>query len=703
MASVHPGLHPAVNGCTAGVLSPSHASSSPAGSSVSTPTPASTPVFTARRQDLFPLPPVPPPAPHDHHVRGGRARQRRRRREFLRQRTNDAIAALNWLWASGLLRDPNRAATAPQLAAIDYISSLVRQAYRRGVFPTLGELSTVVTPGTTSSFYQGPLKPDFLLLRADRAALPPPGTGATVDVLDHLPSSLADRLRSPTGGLLRESLPLEEINAIPVVFGVQPGEYGPLVRRMDRSGLLVFFESKEDIVINGLFGVHKDRDHDRVILDGRRGNMCFQDPDPVELPNPGVFGELILPQGQQLFVGTSDSDNMFHRLRLPSWMWRFFALPGVSSRAAGLPGPDRIVYPALQSCPMGFSWAVVIAQSVHVSLLDQTPGHQIATRLRRGGPIVIGPAMHAAYIDDYTALGTDYKLVRDNLFAAADVQRQGGLPPKPSKFQPPEPEDPAPVHSLGLAFGRDGLVRPIAENTRGALLATYAILRRGACTGLQLHRVLGMWTWNALLCRCALSTMFACYGFIARTGRRRGFLPRGVRQELQALIGLVPLLSVSLGSPISSRVYATDASFWGAGVCYEDIGEHGVLNALEAASGSLAPECLLRALVDRPWTTAVSSPWGRRQHINELEGQASLLGLQHLLRTQGFWGRRVVFVSDSRVIVGALRKGRSSSWGVNRVCRRMAALQLATGVLPTWLWCPTDVNPADNPSRHRRG
>lgn len=664
---------------------------------------APTSLFSARRQDLFPLPSV-PSSPHDRRPRSGRGRQRRSRREFLRRRTNDAIRAVNWLWAPGLHCNITRAATGPQLAAIGYIASLVRQAHRRGVFPSPEGADSADHPDTTSFFYQGPVKPDFILLRAKRAALPPAGTGATVDVLQHLPRALADRLRSPKGGLLRETIPRDEIDSIPIVFGVAAGEYGPLIRRMHDSNMLVFFEAdwKPQLVINGLFGVYKDNDVDRVILDGRRGNLCYLDPDPVELPNPGVFGELILPQGGQLFVGTSDSDNMFHRLRLPSWMHQYFALPGVSSKAAGLPGPDRLVYPALQSCPMGFSWAVVIAQSVHVALLDQTPGHDIASRVRRGGPVVIGSAMHAAYIDDYTALGTDCAAVRANLWAAADKQRAAGLPPKSSKFVPPDPEDPSPVHSLGLAFGRDGYVRPIADNTRAALLATLGVLRLGYCTGLYLHRILGMWTWNALLCRCALSTMFLCYGFISRHGRRRGYLPRGVRAELEALVGLVPLLSVNLGSPIASRIYATDASNWGGGVCYLDIKDSDVLTIYDAMDGSSAPEYLLRLLEQQAWATAVSAPWRHVQHINELEGQACLLGVQHLLRSRRFWGRRVVFVSDSRVMVGALRKGRSSSWGINRVCRRVAALQLATGILPAWLWCPTDVNPSDKPSRRSR-
>jgi len=523
-------------------------------------------------------------------------------------------------------------------------------------------------------------------------------------VIDHLPPDLADKLRSPEGGLLRPDIPWDEINSIPVVFGVQPGQYVPLVCRMMSSTMLTFFEEeeKDGLIINGIFGVPKDEAVDRFILDARRGNMAYTDPDPVLLANPGIFGELILPQGEQLYVACSDADNMFHRLRLPEWMHRFFALPPVSSAAIGLPGPDRQVYPALKSCPMGFSWAVVLAQAVHLTILDGVPGTSASTRIQKGGPCVIGPSSHAAYIDDYTGLGTDCELVNAHLQDVTVASADAGLPPKASKVKPAVPADPKPVDSLGLAFSRDGTVRPIPDNTRATIAATRHLLQVGACSGRALHRLLGSWTWNCLLCRPALSAMFSVYGFIGRFEHRRARLTPAVRQELAALVGLAPLLSVDLGSPVAERAYATDASFWGAGVCYKDIGA-AAMDSMSTTGLPDAPAPLLECLSAGQWTTAISRPWNELQHINELEGRACVLGLRHLLRSQQLWGHRVIFACDSNVMVGALRKGRSSSWPINRVCRQAAAIRLSTGVLPTWYWCPTGINPADFPSRHRRG
>lgn len=141
-----------------------------------------------------------------------------------------------------------------------------------------------------------------------------------------------------------------------------------------------------------------------------------------------------------------------------------------------------------------------------------------------------------------------------------------------------------------------------------------------------------------------------------------------------------PLLHADLSAPFSDRVYATDASNWGAGVCYvhaancwsPDI----AIRAGSARVGEVGP--IISAVPQLAWRTAVSSAWGpTSRHINRLEGQAAIMGLRHAARSTRLWGTRITFLLDSSVMVGALRKGRSSSWDLNRVCRRSAALQFA--------------------------
>jgi len=503
--------------------------------------------------------------------------------------------------------------------------------------------------------------------------------------------------------------PVAEMAAIPVFSGVVRGQYGRLCLRFYESSLCRFYEADARPVTwvqNEIFGVPKDADFDRVILDARRGNLCFNDPPAVSLVNPGVFGDLYLPKGMLLFVATSDADNMYHRLRLPDWLHPFFGLPPCWSTDVGLNGPRRLVYPAMTSCPMGFSWAVHIAQTIHERLLNPIPGHGPELRLGHDGPRVIGQVLHAEYIDDYTCLGTDASQVNKNLGAHVSASSAAGLPPKLSKLHPVSDIGPASAaDSLGLRFFRDGTVRTIPDNTAGLLGATQVLLRLGACSGRRLHQIVGGWTWNALLRRPALSVFSACYDFIQQNERRVRRLPPPVRQELQAIMGLVPLLRVDLSAKIAPRMYATDASSWGAGVCYTTIpGEIDIESILKAGRTPVGDAALLaQSAPSVHWNTAVSAPWHHQQHINMLEGHAILLGLRHATRVRALWGSRVPFLVDSSVMVGALRKGRSSSPGINSVCRRAAAVQLATNIRPIWVWCPTAINPADAPSRYRHG
>jgi hypothetical protein len=99
------------------------------------------------------------------------------------------------------------------------------------------------------------------------------------------------------------------------------------------------------------------------------------------------------------------------------------------------------------------------------------------------------------------------------------------------------------------------------------------------------------------------------------------------------------------------------------------------------------------------WKTKDAWRWKHEQHINMLEAQAFL----HHLRTRSADPRRhnerFVHVLDSQVAVGVLAKGRSSSHRLNRICKRVAGLALATNQYPLYLWTISKWNYADLGSR----
>jgi len=99
------------------------------------------------------------------------------------------------------------------------------------------------------------------------------------------------------------------------------------------------------------------------------------------------------------------------------------------------------------------------------------------------------------------------------------------------------------------------------------------------------------------------------------------------------------------------------------------------------------------------WATVLSFPWTNLESINLLEARALLHTLRWRARTQYFVGSRCIHLLDSQVVLGAMRKFRSPSPNLNRVITRCASVILAAGAKVVLIYVPTEVNPADVPSR----
>jgi hypothetical protein len=104
------------------------------------------------------------------------------------------------------------------------------------------------------------------------------------------------------------------------------------------------------------------------------------------------------------------------------------------------------------------------------------------------------------------------------------------------------------------------------------------------------------------------------------------------------------------------------------------------------------------------WRTVVSYRFRYEEtRIVLLEARALLTGLKWLASDPRHFGRRIIIFLDSQSLLGAMVKGRSSSSRLNRLCRRMAAIFLATQMKPSFLWVASSLNPADAPSRGAGG
>ena len=91
--------------------------------------------------------------------------------------------------------------------------------------------------------------------------------------------------------------------------------------------------------------------------------------------------------------------------------------------------------------------------------------------------------------------------------------------------------------------------------------------------------------------------------------------------------------------------------------------------------------------------------WKHNERAEVVELRALIAGVRWLLRKQSRLRKRQLFLLDSRVVLGASKKGRSNSPALAFLMKRLAAMLLISGTLPHFLYIPTEYNPADAPSR----
>ena len=89
-------------------------------------------------------------------------------------------------------------------------------------------------------------------------------------------------------------------------------------------------------------------------------------------------------------------------------------------------------------------------------------------------------------------------------------------------------------------------------------------------------------------------------------------------------------------------------------------------------------------------------------HINIEEGVALLRYSKWVLRSTSRFRHRVVLLTDSKVVLCAISKGRSSSRSFSALVRLAAALCFAGGIVLHCAFSSTKHNPADWPSRGDR-
>jgi hypothetical protein len=511
-----------------------------------------------------------------------------------------------------------------------------------------------------------------------------PSSAGTADLLAGLPSELAHLYSTPSPALLREGwrdIALKK----PKVFATHD-EYVLLVKRLAERQMVEF--ATEAAVVNGLFGVEKDANSIRLILDARNANAVFVEPEGFELPTPDLLSKLRVQKGKRLFVAKADLGDYYHRLRVPHWMRTFFAIPAVKAEEVGMEqiyGRGTMIFPRFITLPMGWSHAPFLAQRRHEHVVERSGNPWMQRHFRicsKNGTSVVG-VRHSIYIDDVGFIGTKKQAVERALVAYSDLMERENTPVKVTKTVRATDGG---VELTGVLLNGERCTVGVDPCKLQSLVSlTLKVLDNGYCSGEQMLHILGKWAWAILVRRPVFSVFSAAYRFAMIAAKRVFRIWPSVQLELLTVCGLAPLLVSSLSAEVSDEVLASDASCTGLGV----VSMHG--------RGEDVGTLFEREL---PWKRIASSRWKWPvEHINVLEARAVLTAVKWLSSRRLMHGKRVVFLCDSAVVVGALQKGRSSSYPLLRQLRKISAYLLVSGIQLDIRWIPTWSNPADYDSR----
>ena len=78
------------------------------------------------------------------------------------------------------------------------------------------------------------------------------------------------------------------------------------MRRLHDAGMLEYTLEEADPIGVGMFFVKKKDGKLRLVVDGRRSNVAFREPDSVELATGSSFASLELGVDKVVYIGTAD-------------------------------------------------------------------------------------------------------------------------------------------------------------------------------------------------------------------------------------------------------------------------------------------------------------------------------------------------------------------------------------------------------------
>ena len=459
-----------------------------------------------------------------------------------------------------------------------------------------------------------------------------------------------------------------------------------------------------------------------------------------------------------LHVGLSDVKDCFHRIRQPRWLARYFCLMPIEARHVGLTGKSidgqvlqssDLVYPMPGSLCMGFSWSLYFAQKISERQMSLVPTLKDSTLVNdRSGPAVFSAEApsslkHFVYVDNLGVMSGNAECVAQGLSGLTEQFTDQKLLLHPGEIQHSK------IAALGIEMNGQKLTTSVASaRLHRVRQGLRHLLHRKRCTGRVLEILVGHCTYCGLVNRCTLSIFHNVYKFIKTSYSTSIPIWPSVMAELRAFVGLMPALRADWSRPWSDEVVVSDASEEGYGVCRAHWGTRAVAevgrvserdrfkrcgghnardSALSAAgfvrdevtgkwsSGEIGDEEYLEAsgwrldssfpevpasdLKQSAWAVARQDRWKKAEHIIHLEARALVKSMETAVHDLGCFNARQLLLVDSMSVALAFDRCRSRNYRLLRQIRKFASFSLGCNIGFTVRWVPSEINPADEPSR----
>ena len=515
---------------------------------------------------------------------------------------------------------------------------------------------------------------------------------------------------------------------------VLPDDWPLLLRKLHAAGMINFLPVEDVLhedgkpVVGGLFCVPHKAHSDRLINDRRPLNQREERLGWSNLPAGHMLCQVILEKGESIRCSGDDLSNYFYLIQhTPEWMPRnCFGTPFLGRLMPGVGlNPYKKYFPAFKVVCMGDTNGVDIAQAVHESVLRSVGCLSPAETLVYGKTFPASNTLEGLYIDDHLVFqilpkrsSRQRQNYRDEdlLEASRNRYQELNLPTSAKKAFQKDYDFKAWGTQVTSETGRVGT--PYSK-IRQIEALTCALVEEGWASKRALQKLLGLFIHPYMHRRELMAIFHHTYLFIEQlpeTGIKR--IPWYVKDELTSAALLLPFAEANIRTPVSVQISATDASSKMGGrastitsramskLLYrfaEKRGEHTRLDwDLHGISPpsrmAEAPPPVVDAMCKHCWVSSQSIRFDRKEHINILELEMVKQEIKARANAQR-GGCRVVNLCDSRVVVGAFAKGRSSSRNLNHKLRSCIPWLLASEIHLVNVWVPTDKNPADYPSR----